>query len=253
MDDIEKIRRVLISRKCSKLADLLIHSEGELSKSSTYGHYLFSTISTYYIKSPPKETDLLNALSEIDKRKIFDAVISVYPYKDHAPEIVNVEYQISFDVCDDDFYPETPAIRSVSREYISNLSERALDDVENGNFDSAITKSRTLLEEVFCFAIEKQSQKPNDNGVIDDLYKQVKNLYNMHQDSETDKRINDLLSGLNKIIKSISLMRNKGSDAHGLGSRRINIKDYHARLFVNSARTVADFILAVVENKDSVF
>ena len=240
MDDIEKIRRVLISRKCSKLADLLIHSEGELSKSSTYGHYLFSTISTYYIKSPPKETDLLNALSVIDKRKIFDAVISVYPYKDHAPEIVNVEYQISFDVCDDDFYPETPAIRSVSREYISNLSERALNDVENGNFDSAITKSRTLLEEVFCFAIEKQSQKPNDNGVIDDLYKQVKNLYNMHQDSETDKRI-------------ISLMRNKGSDAHGLGSRRINIKDYHARLFVNSARTVADFILAVVENKDSVF
>lgn len=248
MNDIEKIRRVLISRNHAKLADLLIHSEGELSESSTYGNYLFSTISTYYIKSPPKETDLLNALSEVDKRRIFDAVISVYPYRDHAPEIVHVEYQISFDTIDDLFL-ETPAIRTVSREYISNLSERALNDVENGDFDSAVTKSRTLLEEVFCFAIEKQNQKPNDNGVIDDLYKQVKNLYNMHQDSETDKRINDLLSGLNKIIKSISLMRNKGGDAHGLGSRRINIKDYHARLFVNSSRIVADFILAVVENK----
>ena len=136
MDDIEKIRRVLISRNHAKLADLLIHSEGELSESSTYGNYLFSTISTYYIKSPPKETDLLNALSEVDKRRIFDAVISVYPYRDHAPEIVHVEYQISFDTFDDELFPETPAIRTVSREYISNLSERALNDVENGDFDS---------------------------------------------------------------------------------------------------------------------
>lgn len=253
MDDIEKIRRVLISRNHAKLADLLIHSEGELSESSTYGNYLFSTISTYYIKSPPKETDLLNALSEVDKRRIFDAVISVYPYRDHAPEIVHVEYQISFDTFDDELFPETPAIRTVSREYISNLSERALNDVENGDFDSAVTKSRTLLEEVFCFAIEMQNQEPNDNGKIDDLYKQVKNLYHMHQDAETDVRINNLLSGLNKIVNSISQMRNKGSDAHGLGNRRINIKDYHARLFVNSARTVADFILAVVENKNTIF
>ena len=248
MDDIEKIRRVLISRNHAKLADLLIHSEGELSESSTYGNYLFSTISTYYIKSPPKETDLLNALSAMDKQIIFDAVISVYPYRDHAPEIVNVEYQISFDSDEEDLSPETPAIKDVSRDYIVNLSNRALNDIENGDYDSAITKSRTLVEEVFCFAIEKQNQEPNDNGKIDDLYKQVKNLYHMHQDAETDVRINNLLSGLNKIVNSISQMRNKGSDAHGLGNRRINIKDYHARLFVNSSRIVADFILAVVEN-----
>ena len=48
---------------------------------------------------------------------------------------------------------------------------------------------------------------------------------------------------------TFSQMRNKGSDAHGLGNRRINIKDYHARLFVNSSRSVADFILAIVENR----
>jgi len=249
MDDIKKIRRVLISRNHANLADLLIHSEGELSESSTYGRYLYSTISTYYIKSPPKETDLLNALSAVDKKRIFDAVISVYPYRNHAPEIVNVEYQILFDFDVGDLSPETPAIKEVSRDYIISLSNRALNDIENGDYDSAITKSRTLVEEVFCFAIEQQNQKPNDNGKIDDLYKQVKKLYSMHQDAETDVRINNLLSGLNKIVDSISQMRNKGSDAHGLGNRRINIKDYHARLFVNSARIVADFILAVVENK----
>lgn len=143
---------------------------------------------------------------------------------------------------------ELSAINSVSREYIIDISKRALKDIENNSFDSAITKSRTLLEEVFCFAIESQNENPTESGDIVKLYKQVKDLYNMHQDSETDKRINDLLSGFDKVITSISQMRNKSSDAHGVGNRRINIKDYHARLFVNSAMTLADFILSVVKN-----
>ena len=42
-------------------------------------------------------------------------------------------------------------------------------------------------------------------------------------------------------------MRNKDSDAHGVGANRIAIEDFHARLFVNSAVTMADFILSVQE------
>lgn len=44
--------------------------------------------------------------------------------------------------------------------------------------------------------------------------------------------------------------RRKVSDSHGVGAKRINISDHHARLFVNSAMTMADFVLAVSE-KDS--
>ncbi|WP_420799758.1 abortive infection family protein [Paenibacillus mesophilus] len=40
-------------------------------------------------------------------------------------------------------------------------------------------------------------------------------------------------------------MRNKGSDSRGIGAKRINIAERHARLFVNSAMTMADFVLAV--------
>ena len=118
-------------------------------------------------------------------------------------------------------------------------------DVENGEYDSAITKSRTLLEEVFCFVIEKKQKEPSQKGDIKKLYKQVKELYNMHSDAGMDKRINELLSGLEKIIDAIAEMRNKNSDAHGVGQKRINISEHHARLFVNSAMTMADFILSV--------
>jgi DNA-binding SARP family transcriptional activator len=122
-------------------------------------------------------------------------------------------------------------------------------DVLNGHFDSAITKSRTLLEEVFCYVIEKKDETPSESGDIGKLYNQVKQLYNMHQNKDMDKRINGLLSGLEKILSAIAEMRNKNSDSHGIGAKRINIDEHHARLFVNSAMTMADFILAVGNQK----
>lgn len=144
---------------------------------------------------------------------------------------------------------EAPTVKVVDRAYIANLSERAMTDVSEGNYDSAITKCRTLLEEVFFYVIEKKNEVPSTKGDIGKLYGQVKSLYHMHQQKEQDNRINSLLSGLEKILTAISEMRNKGSDAHGAGSNRIKIDAHHARLFVNSAMTMAEFILSVSEKQ----
>ena len=67
----------------------------------------------------------------------------------------------------------------------------------------------------------------------------------MHADDKMDERFRKLLSGLETIINSISEMRNKASDAHGVGNKRLNIADYHTRLLVNIATSMADFILSV--------
>ena len=63
-----------------------------------------------------------------------------------------------------------------------------------------------------------------------------------------DKRINKLLSGLENIVQSIAEMRNNGSDSHGLGSKKVNIPDYHARLALNSSSIMAEFILSVSQH-----
>lgn len=138
-----------------------------------------------------------------------------------------------------------PTIQKIDREYIKNISERALKDISDSNFDSAITKARTLLEESFIYVIEQKSEKPAGAGDIMKLFNQVKTLYNMHQDKDADKRINGLLSGLEKIVSAIAEMRNGNSDSHGVGAKRISISDHHARLFVNSAMVMADFILDI--------
>ena len=63
-----------------------------------------------------------------------------------------------------------------------------------------------------------------------------------------DKRINKLLSGLENIVQSIAEMRNNRSDSHGLGSKKVNIPDYHARLALNSSSIMAEFILSVSQH-----
>ena len=144
---------------------------------------------------------------------------------------------------------EAPSVRTIDRNYIVSISERAMNDISEANYDSAITKCRTLLEEVFFYVIEKKNETPSTSGDIGKLYGQVKSLYKMHQAKDLDKRINSLLSGLEKILTAISDMRNKGSDAHGAGSNRIAIEEHHARLFVNSAMMMADFVISVSERQ----
>lgn len=143
-------------------------------------------------------------------------------------------------------------INAIDHNYIKELVSRTADDINMGNYDSVLTKSRTLLEEVFCFVLEKKGIEHSNSGKITDLYGQVKQAYGMKQDNKFDKRINNLLSGFEKILTSISEMRNEQSDAHGVGANRIKIAQHHAQLFVNAAIIMADFMLSVSEKQNNI-
>ena len=194
----------------------------------------------------------LNTVSDIEKmykyiiQKVIDQINSILYFGGHELVIINNQFIVKN--IDEKINIDIPNINVVNRDYIKDLSERAMKDIDEGNLDSAITKSRTILEETFCYAIEIKGEEPSDNGDIGKLYKQVKDLYCMHANKDMDKRVNKLLSGLENIVQSIAEMRNNGSDSHGLGSKRINIADYHARLAVNSSTTMAEFILSVSQN-----
>ena len=196
----------------------------------------------------------LNNVNDIEKmykyiiQKVIDQINSILYFGGHELVIINNQYVVKN--IDEKINIDVPNINVVDRDYIKNLSERAMKDIDEGNLDSAITKSRTILEETFCYAIEIKGEEPSDNGDIGKLYKQVKDLYSMHANKDMDKRINKLLSGLENIVQSIAEMRNNGSDSHGLGNKRVNISDYHARLAVNSSTTMAEFILSVSQNSN---
>ena len=204
-----------------------------------------------YIFSKDKFADKLKSVSyhEVDEyyKIIVDTIIEKINNILHLSgyEMLIFNNQFLVKEINEKIKIETPTIKIIDRNYIKTLSEKALVAVNNNDFDSAITKGRTILEEVFCYVIEQKNEEPNDSGDITKLYAQVKRLYSMHQSSAIDRRINDLLSGLNKIIDSISQMRNNSSDSHGVGNRRITISNYHALLYVNASIITAEFILSV--------
>ena len=57
-----------------------------------------------------------------------------------------------------------------------------------------------------------------------------------------------MLSGLEKIIQTIAEMRNINSDAHGVGSKRINITKREAELIINASMTITTYFLQVYED-----
>lgn len=143
---------------------------------------------------------------------------------------------------------EAPKIKNITYQYIRELPDRIKDDISNKDYDSVVTKSRTLLEEVLIFIIEKKTkERYKSNGDLLKIYAEAKSLLNITQQKEWDVRINDLLSGINKIIDAIGRMRNMNSDAHGAGAGRIVIKEREARLIAASAVMVSAYMLSIYQ------
>ena len=144
---------------------------------------------------------------------------------------------------------EAPNIKLINVSYVQGLRERCTEDFISGNYDSVITKSRTVIEEVLIYILEQNQVEVESKGDINKIYNQVKAIYNMRQDKGYDGRVNSLLSGLEKIVQSVAEMRNVNSDAHGVGSKRIVIKEREARLVMNSTVTFCEYILSIYTDR----
>lgn len=140
---------------------------------------------------------------------------------------------------------DTPRLNVRSIPYVQGLRERCKADFQSGNYDSVITKSRTTIEEILVQILEENNVSEIAKGDVIKLYNQVKSINNMQQTSDKDKRVNSLLSGLERIVQSIAEMRNANSDAHGVGSKRITIRECEARLVMNSAITFCEYIISI--------
>lgn len=147
---------------------------------------------------------------------------------------------------------EAPQLSNITHEYIRNLPFRIHNDFINGNYDSVVTKSRTLLEEVLIYVIEKKTNQSYENkGNLIHLYCDATGALCMTQNGDWDKRVNELLGGLNKIVNAIARMRNINSDAHGVGNNRIDIHESEAMLIVNSSMMISEYLLGVLGRSTS--
>lgn len=147
---------------------------------------------------------------------------------------------------------DTKITDKTTQEYLNRNNQLIQKAIDEGDYDSAIAKSRTIIEECFCYGIELKGETVTYDGNLSKLRGQFERLYDMvkyENPTEIQKSINNLIGGINKIVDALGDLRNKNSDAHGVGSERIKFKEHHARLIANTARTLCEFLLSVITNK----
>lgn len=164
----------------------------------------------------------------------------------HELKYINGKFYIS--EFQNDIQIEIPVFNIIDMEYIHSLKTRCGEDLANGNYDSVITKSRTLMEEVFLYIIEKAGIDIKMNGDLTQYYGKIKEELNLKQSQDVDNRINSLFSGLERIVRAVAELRNKTSDSHGAGQKRYAIREHEARLVMNSSITICEYILSIYKN-----
>jgi Abortive infection C-terminus len=115
-----------------------------------------------------------------------------------------------------------------------------------GDFDGAITNARSLVEAVLS-AIEKEfdPNPPEYDGNLLKLYRRVQKHLNLCPGQESlAECLRQILSGLTSIVSGLSTLRNTMSDSHVISYKPA---EHHARLAVNVAKTLCNFLFETKE------
>lgn len=252
--DIEKIQLILSADQQNHLVDLLTGCDSFLNVTSTYGSKSFSLKSTFDIKYPIRKGESFNKLTETDKKKIFNAVLKVYPIQDGKPEIIAVEYIPNVDDPAVDIV-ETADLKAISFEYIQEQIQKCESKMGSSDFEGAVTNARNLLESICIYIIETETGQPHSSdGNLKNLFKIVCQHLNLNASDQVSSNIKQLIAGCTSIITASSSLRNNNSDSHGSGPLSIELLNQTQSEFViNQAFLLSKFLYKTYLDKKDGF
>jgi Abortive infection C-terminus len=166
---------------------------------------------------------------------------------------INEQFQPLLDFLSDIGVPSDVEVTGVLSNYNGDgvndawqkaLARRKIDP------EGAITTARTLLEEV-CKHILEDAQIPFDEKCdLPKLYSSTAKLMNLAPSQHTEETFKRILGGCHTIVENLGALRNKVSDAHGGGRRRVRPSERHAALAVNLAGSMAMFLTETWAERD---
>lgn len=127
-------------------------------------------------------------------------------------------------------------VRSLWRKAI----DRRVEDPEG-----AITLARTLLETVIKHVLDECDEEYDDRMKLPRLYRMAAEALNLAPDQHTEEPLRAILGGAMTVVNGLGTLRNRLSDAHGRGGRRLPVRpsSRHANLAVNTAGAMALFLV----------
>jgi hypothetical protein len=123
---------------------------------------------------------------------------------------------------------------------IEEQIQKCREKIDLADYSGAITNARSLVEAV-CLKIIKEVEGEIENeGDLIKIFNQARKLLNLDpKRQDINDSLKQVITGLSNIVNGLAAMRNKMSDAHGVSYKPSR---HHAKLAVNSAKTLADFL-----------
>jgi hypothetical protein len=134
------------------------------------------------------------------------------------------------------------ALASADLQAVDVEFERTMQSVDQDPA-AAITAGCSMLEALFREYLGSRGIEEPSKLTLKPLWKTVQKDIGFDPSAQTDQDLQRILSGLTSIVDGIAALRTHGGSAHGGGKYRYSMKPRHARLLVNSAHTVAAFVL----------
>lgn len=117
--------------------------------------------------------------------------------------------------------------------------------------ERAITLARTLLEDVCKWILHEADVDWVEADDLPALYRKTAKVLNLAPDNHTEQIFKQILSGCQSVVVGLGALRNKLSDAHSIGPKRVRPATRHAELAVNLAGTMATFLIATWTTKSA--
>lgn len=120
--------------------------------------------------------------------------------------------------------------------------------IKDEDYSGAVTSAKTLVEGVCKEILLKFPDVTIDNKTdLLGLFKKVRQKLNLDpSDLKLEKSLQEVLTGLIKVVSGITEIRNMHGDAH-VPKPKYKIDRHHALLVVNSAKTVVTFLFNTYE------
>lgn len=247
----KKILEALAYYRRADLARLLANSSYDLDISTTYGRaynayktgvQLFSNIGTH---------EKLEKLSDQDKDNILRAFQVVHPLKSGELDLCWLETYIDPKLPIPSGSPIRLKLSDLNLSYITEQIEKCDTKLTTGDYEGALTNARSLLEAVLKLILDEATVAYDESEDLLKLYRKVATLLKMNPADYANDSFKKILSGFFSIVQGISELRNAFSDAHGRsGKVRYRLEARHAKLAVDSVKTIAEFVFrSYTENK----
>lgn len=185
--------------------------------------------------------------ADFSVNEIVEAVNSLIKYDGYELVKINHLYKI-VDIEGKLVKPES--VVSIGHKYVFEQVTKCYKKISTNDYNGAITNARTLCEYIFIHIIESIEKKDyKSDGNLITIWKTTKKALKIDLEKEEyPEYVFQVVSGINTSLNGLAALSNNAGDRHASNFRT---KKHHAKLAVNLAITICEFLIDVLLIKES--